>query len=355
MTKKEKIRDRFLQAFREGTDFRPILEEYQGSKSVLYAGMAMAFGPSLQEYDELRDEAVSLRKEVRDLEDKKKALQKETKNYDILQKKVKRMEKRIAARQKDLNDLKNKWDMLVKKGITPKIIGRIVDLEFQTGEQLLEQIESLADIYKLSEKCRQLNDLLNRLKTKFNDLQNRYDDTCIKYNKIKAAIKMVMSFIEAGFSEEHFRILLEGLSSLGITNELEQSVTRLLKSIDFHKKLMDLKEELETQRLEKDQLRAEIRTLRKKRAVVEAELKTVREKVTKPMIEAIKFETQESSQIFHEFLEAKKKDVNELINMIIAGSLQTSELRLARLLSLGQLASQEDIRSISLKEIRNIV
>jgi chromosome segregation ATPase len=203
MTKTEKIRDRFLQAFEEDTDFRSILEEYQGSKSVLYKGMAMAFKHNLQDCHELQAEAASIRKEVCDFKEKKKGLQKEAEN---------------------------------------------------------------------------------------------------------------------------------------------------------------LEEELETQRLKKAQLRAEIKTLKKKRAEVKAELETLREKVIKQVIETVQdflfsgnFKIQESSQKFDESLEAKKKDINEWINTTLASSMNTRELRLARLLSPGQLASQEDIRNISPKEMSNFI
>lgn len=71
VTKTEEVKDSFLRAFENGEDFRPILEKYKRSKSVLYEGMALAFRESLHQFEGVQEEAGCLREEIRDLNERR--------------------------------------------------------------------------------------------------------------------------------------------------------------------------------------------------------------------------------------------------------------------------------------------
>ena len=173
------------------------------------------------------------------------------------------MEEEIAVQRTELTDLRNQWDNLVEtKCITPEHADRIAQLEFETGEQLLErEMETAAEYQKLKEEKAILKDSVEELRSELEDLQKRYDDTQLELKQFKAAAEIVVPFFDEGYANDHFWLLLDGLRKVGITGEPQQSITRLLRTIDFNKKLV----ELEKKREEEIHLEAKLKTVFQKR------------------------------------------------------------------------------------------
>jgi len=289
MTRTEEIRDRFVKAFENGEDLGPILDEYRGSKSVLYEGMALAFTESLREYKKLQEERFSLREEVNELTQKKGRLAEETQAVAQLEKKHSKLEREVADKKAELDDLKNQWETLVKtKFVTPEQMGRIVLLEFETGKQLLERVETAAKHQKLLEEKAALEDSIGKLKTELEDLKKRYDDAQLSLKQFRVATEIVIPFFDEGYTNEHFLLLFDGLKKVWITGEPQHSITRLLQSMDFNKKLSELDEELEKKRGEKIQLQKNLEELEERLAEAKGALEAVKDTVLKEVNDAEK-------------------------------------------------------------------
>lgn len=252
----------------------------------------------------LNDQYTSLTSEVKDLKSQLSTLndthRKLRESVSIaehgkvqLQRELADLEKVLLERQGILDEIISKLSYLEKIGVTLDIVSQIHGMEVNSGEDLLNYVQTVADFLQAQKELNRFKDskrhleeaivMLTKqkgtLKTDIRSQQNTLDQLMIQIRTIRNAVDMVTELFTEGYTTEDLRSLKTGLDLLGVKGDSTFSLRRLVTGLENVKNLTTLNNQIQ----EKEK---QLKTLTANINKAKGELNSYQEIVIKTLNEA---------------------------------------------------------------------
>lgn len=303
--------DEILEELRRGTPLKEIRSKYV-SQSQLYEAFRLYFAEADREIQNRQIQLASLNSEVRDRQNEATSLNKQVTEAqgeraktesDIakLQGDMAKLEGQLKQRRTELDSIRDELSNLEKAGITKGLIGRVSQMEVESGQELLQRVGTAKDYAEVQRSLIQLNAEKVRIQQEIADLsktkeglsrdiqseRNILDESERKTATFREAVNVTVGFFQEGYATQDLKSLAKAIKLLSIKDDPQLSIERLVRGLERAKALGKLEEGIKEKEKELETLNASINTAK-------GELRSMRGTVLKEIHEA---NTQAAKQI----------------------------------------------------------
>lgn len=287
------IEEEALEALRQYVPWTEILKRFRG-KSAIYSALAKF----LTETDEILDNRYSeLKKtgsELAKLNSEKTRLKREVvedrANQESLRNSNLQLLKDERQKKIEIEQLATRAAALQEKGYSPPIIERLLGSDARSALELLERVDT-------AEKCAKMKRELAQIKNKMRSLEkevtaaetkkqqikravvskrNELDQLSLKMAMLKDAVTVVTASFKAGYSVEELKSLLAGLDIVGVADDSELSIKRLVTALRKLKTIVRIDRKIAEKRTQLTELEKAVGHAKSKLAVArETTLKSI--------------------------------------------------------------------------------
>jgi chromosome segregation ATPase len=297
------VKGRVKEDLHAGKPWDVIYKRYR-SKSQIYEGLTDWFEDVKGEITAKQDEAAGLDAKIEDLTSKVKGASTEhagllEKNEDLKEKcaqlseNVSSLEQRKATLDTHVNNLTSRIDELASRGVTLETVEKIHTAQFESGEDLLGRVQTAQaharlqeDEEKLRVEKEKLEGTVNSLEETVKGLQEKVTSAENKLDTLRdetaiygTAVDVVKRLFRTGYSTKDITHLSEGLKTMGIKDDPQASLKRLVKGLEKAKSLIVLNEQIK-------EAEAELKAIQRDLNAAKAELKSMNDTTLKTIGDA---------------------------------------------------------------------
>jgi ABC-type transporter Mla subunit MlaD len=247
---------------------------------------------------DLQGQVQSLETQSRRLEDSNKEARKAhddwttkaTSERASLQQTLDKLGKAVEDKQHVLDRINAEVSALSKKGLTPELVTRILSVEFETGESLLERVRTASDHVRLqkdviaiekkkvdlTKECASLTTTRDTIIADIQTQKNILDEWSLKTRTYKEATTTTAWFFSQGYNTEDLKNIKKGIELVGVKGDVALSIERFVRGIEEAGSLASLHEAIR-------ESRQELRSLQDEIASAKGQLAAIKDTVVKTL------------------------------------------------------------------------
>lgn len=307
-------KDEILAQLRARRPFKEIRTEVHSISKLYEAGG--------QYLDELEVDLETRREENLKLEEERSCLEAQVENLRVevegrseenqkLEQETGRLSDEISEKAMELDNLQERIDGFQERGFTPEIMNKLESMVDRGGDTLLKQVESVDKYHEamknfsrikkyeghLVRKIRALEKKEKQTQDSLDSLKNRIDDMKLQAMSIKDAVDVVILLLNRGYRVEDVKAVAYGLEFIGIEDDPDLSISRLVAGLKKQKGQAILTKKVTRKRQELNELEKAFEDTKMRSRIAEEEtLKSIQE-VENSSIQAIQSTTEVANQV----------------------------------------------------------